>query len=307
VAGRSSRTAPKVAVLMGGPSAEREVSLVSGRECAAALREAGYEVIEVDAGPDLAQRLADIKPDLCFNALHGRWGEDGCVQGLLEWLRLPYTHSGVLASALAMDKSRAKDVFRAAGLPVLESVLAPATEVRSRHVLPPPYVVKPNNEGSSVGVYIVLADANGPARLADDMPETVMVETYAPGRELTCSVMGDRPLAVTEIVTTGWYDYHAKYAPGGSRHVVPADVPGEIAAACRDYSLRAHRALGCRGLSRSDFRWDEARGLAGLYILETNTQPGMTPTSLSPEQARHEGIGFADFCRWIAEDASCNR
>ena len=292
---------------MGGLSAEREVSLVSGRGCALALREAGYEVVEVDAGHDLALRLAEIRPDVCFNALHGRWGEDGCVQGLLEWLNIPYTHSGVLASSLAMDKTRAKDVFRAAGLPVVESLLAPAAEVRARHVMALPYVVKPNNEGSSVGVYIVPEGANSPPKLAGDMPETVMVETYVPGRELTCSILGDRAFLVTEIVTEGWYDYHAKYSTGGSRHVVPADVPAEITAACRDYSLRAHRALGCRGLSRADFRWDDARGLAGLYILETNTQPGMTPTSLSPEQAAAEGMSFADLCRWLVEDASCNR
>ena len=292
---------------MGGLSAEREVSLVSGRGCALALREAGYEVVEVDAGHDLALRLAEIRPDVCFNALHGRWGEDGCVQGLLEWLNIPYTHSGVLASSLAMDKTRAKDVFRAAGLPVVESLLAPAAEVRARHVMALPYVVKPNNEGSSVGVYIVPEGANSPPKLAGDMPETVMVETYVPGRELTCSILGDRAFLVTEIVTEGWYDYHAKYSTGGSRHVVPADVPAEITAACRDYSLRAHRALGCRGLSRADFRWDDRRGLAGLYILETNTQPGMTPTSLSPEQAAAEGMSFADLCRWLVEDASCNR
>lgn len=307
VAGRSSRQAPKVAVLMGGLSAEREVSLVSGRGCAQALREAGYEVVEVDAGRDLVARLCEIAPDVCFNALHGRWGEDGCVQGLLEWLAVPYTHSGVLASALAMDKARAKDVYRAQGIPVAASLIADVDEVRARHVMAPPYVVKPNNEGSSVGIYIVHEAANGPPVLAPDMPARVMVEEYVPGRELTVSVLGDRALSVTEIVTDGWYDYHAKYAPGGSRHVCPAVLPDEIGAACRDHALRAHRALGCRGLSRSDFRWDEARGLAGLYILETNTQPGMTPTSLSPEQAAAEGMSFADLCAWLVEDASCNR
>ncbi len=292
---------------MGGPSAEREVSLVSGRECAAALREAGYEVVEVDAGPDLAARLTDLKPDLCFNALHGRWGEDGCVQGLLEWLRIPYTHSGVLASALAMDKTRAKDAFRAAGLPVAASVIAPTEDVRARHVMAPPYVVKPNAEGSSVGIYIVPAGTNGPPQLGPDLPATMMVEAYVAGRELTVSVLGDRALGVTEILTDGWYDYHAKYAPGGSRHVIPADIPAAITAACLDFALRAHAALGCRGLSRTDFRWDDTQGMAGLFLLETNTQPGMTPTSLSPEQARAEGMSFPDLCRWIAEDASCDR
>ena len=303
----SSRTPPKVAVIMGGPSAEREVSLSTGRECAAALREAGLDVTEVDAGRDLVARLTDLAPDVVFNALHGRWGEDGCVQGLLEWMGLPYTHSGVLASALAMDKQRSKAAFADAGLPVVESLIAPAEEVRARHVMPPPYVVKPNNEGSSVGVYIVHEAADAPPRLSDEMPDQVMVEAYAPGRELTASVMGDRALTVTDILTDGWYDYDAKYSVGGSRHVVPAQVPDEIFAACMDYALRAHEVLGCRGLSRTDFRWDEARGLDGLVVLELNTQPGMTPTSLSPEQAQAEGISFPDLCRWLVEDASCNR
>ena len=306
MAGSSGRTSPRVAVLLGGLSAEREVSLSSGRECAKALREAGFEVVEVDCGPDLPARLAEAKPDVCFNALHGRWGEDGCVQGLLEWLRIPYTHSGVLASALAMDKARAKDAYRAAGLPVVDSVIASREAVEAGHVLPPPYVVKPNNEGSSVGVYIVREGANAP-RLAATMPAEVMVETYVPGRELTVTVMGDRALCVTDIITNGWYDYDAKYAPGGSRHELPARLPDEITAACLDYALRAHRALGCRGVSRTDFRWDEARGLAGLVLLETNTQPGMTPTSLAPEQAAYKGFSFPELCRWMVEDASCNR
>jgi len=291
---------------MGGPSAEREVSLVTGRECARALRDEGFEVVEVDAGPDLALRLADIRPDVCFNALHGRWGEDGCVQGLLEWLGIPYTHSGVLASALAMDKQKTKDLYRAAGLPIVESVLATREAVEAGHVLPPPYVVKPYNEGSSVGVSIVREGQNAP-RLSAEMPDVVMVEAYAPGREMTTTVVGDHALTVTDILTDGWYDYDAKYKTGGSRHVVPAEIPPEIFAACMEYALRAHVALGCRGVSRTDFRWDEARGLAGLILLETNTQPGMTPTSLSPEQAHATGLGFGQLCRWMVEDASCNR
>ena len=306
MAGGSGRSVPLVAVLKGGLSAEREVSLVSGRECAKALREAGYEVVEVDCGLDLAARLADISPDVCFNALHGRWGEDGCVQGMLEWMRLPYTHSGVLASSLAMDKQKAKEAYRAAGLPIVESVVVPREAVEAGHVMPAPYVVKPVAEGSSVGVYIVREGANAP-RMAAEMPAQVMVEAYVPGRELTVSVLGDRALCVTDIITDGWYDYDAKYKPGGSRHVVPAELPQEITEACLDYALRAHRALGCRGLSRTDFRWDEARGLAGLILLETNTQPGMTPTSLSPEHAAQVGMSFADLCRWIVEDASCDR
>lgn len=304
----SSRTNPTVAVLMGGPSAEREVSLDSGRACAAALREhGGYNVVEVDAGPDVYVVLTDLKPDAALNCLHGRWGEDGCVQGILEWLHIPYTHSGVLASAMAMDKQRSKDVFRAAGLPVVDSIIVPADQVRGGHVMVPPYVVKPNNEGSSVGVYLVADKSNGPPQLADDMPDMVMVEAYAPGRELTTTVVDDRALTVTDIITTGWYDYDAKYKEGGSRHVVPADIPQEIFDMCLDYALRAHRALGCRGLSRTDFRWDETRGAEGLILLETNTQPGMTGTSLTPEQARATGMSFPDLCAWMVEDASCAR
>ena len=281
----------------------------SGRECAVALRQAGFDVIEIELGTgrggDIVARLTDAAPDVVFNALHGRFGEDGCVQGVLEWMGLPYTHSGVLASALAMDKTRAKDAFRAAGLPVVESVIADADEVRARHVIPAPYVVKPNDEGSSVGVYIVHDGANQPPQLSPDMPARVMVETYAPGRELTTAVMGDRALGVTEIITSGWYDYAAKYSVGGSRHVIPADIPAEITAACLDYAVRAHQALDCRGLSRTDFRWDDTRGLDGLILLEVNTQPGMTPTSLAPEQAAYAGIGFPELMRWMVEDALC--
>ncbi|MEM7498381.1 MAG: D-alanine--D-alanine ligase [Pseudomonadota bacterium] len=304
----SSRTSPRVAVLKGGRSAEREVSLVSGAACAAALRSAGHEVMEIDAGVDLAARLAAARPDVVFNALHGRWGEDGCVQGLLEWLGLAYTHSGILASALAMDKERAKQVFAAHGLPVAPGVVVSKAEAAAGHPMEPPYVIKPVNEGSSVGVYLVMENANGPAQLADDAPEALMVERFVPGRELTVSVLGDRALAVTDIVAAaGWYDYHAKYAEGGSHHVVPAEIPEHVSEACLAHALTAHRALGCRGLSRTDFRWDDAKGLDGLVVLETNTQPGMTPTSLSPEQAAHCGMSFAALCTWLVEDASCGR
>jgi D-alanine-D-alanine ligase len=306
MAGSHGKAPATIAVLMGGPSSEREVSLSSGRECATALRQAGYQVVEVDCGPDLAARLQDINPDVAFNALHGRWGEDGAVQGILEWLRIPYTHSGILASALAMDKARSKEVFAQAGIPVAQSVLAAREAVEAAHILPPPYVVKPNNEGSSVGVYIVHPGSNAP-RLAQTMPEVVMVESYIAGRELTVAVMGDRALCVTDIITDGWYDYDSKYKAGGSRHELPADLPAEITAACLDYALRAHNALGCRGLSRSDFRWDDALGLAGLILLEVNTQPGMTPTSLAPEQAAHCGFTFPQLVDWMVKDASCNR
>jgi len=303
----SGRTTPKVAVLMGGPSAEREVSLVSGRECAKALREEGYDVTELDAGQDIAERLRALAPDVVFNALHGRWGEDGCVQGILEWLHIPYTHSGILASSLAMDKERTKNVYRAHGLPVVPSLLASKADVSAGHVMAPPYVVKPYNEGSSVGVYIVQEAANGPPKLDENMPETVMVEAYAAGRELTTTVMGDQALTVTEIITEGWYDYDAKYTEGGSRHVCPADIPQDIFDLCMEYAVTAHQALGCRGVSRTDYRWDEARGAEGLVLLETNTQPGMTPTSLSPEQARAVGMSFGALCAWMVEDASCLR
>ena len=304
----SSRAFHRVVVLKGGPSAEREVSLVSGAECAGALRRVGYEVIEIDAGADLAARLSDAKPEVVFNALHGRWGEDGCVQGMLEWMKIPYTHSGVLASSLAMDKQRTKAAYEAAGLPVADGLLASREDVVSGHPMTPPYVVKPYNEGSSVGIYIVQEGANGPARLPADAPETLLVEQYIPGREMTTAVMGDRAMAVTDIIAeTGWYDYHAKYSAGGSRHVVDEGIPEDIKAACKDYALHAHQALGCRGVSRTDFRWDEAKGLDGLILLETNTQPGMTPTSLAPEQAAHLGISFEDLCHWLVEDASCGR
>ncbi|MBT0956244.1 D-alanine--D-alanine ligase [Alphaproteobacteria bacterium KMM 3653] len=303
----SGGTHPKIAVLMGGPSAERLVSLSTGAECAKALRSEGFDVIEVDAGPDLAERLKEIAPDVAFNALHGRWGEDGCVQGILEWLRIPYTHSGVLASALAMDKEKTKAAYRGAGLPIVESRIVSREDATAAHAMPPPYVVKPNNEGSSVGVYLVNDQAEGPPKLSSDMPDKVMVEAFAPGRELTTTVMGDRPLCVTDILTDGWYDYDAKYVEGGSSHVLPAEIPDDITEACLNFAMRAHNVLGCRGVSRTDFRWDESRGLEGLILLETNTQPGMTPTSLTPEQAAHMGIGFGALCRWMVEDASCDR
>ena len=305
---------PRVAVLAGGLSAERDVSLSSARECAAALREAGYEVTEIDAGRDLPARLAAMQaegPFTVFNALHGRFGEDGTVQGLLEWMGVPYTHSGVLASALAMDKARAKEVLAFAGLPVAAHVIAAKDEIAAAHAMEPPYVVKPVDEGSSVGVYIVPAGANRPPALSPEMPERLMVEAYAEGRELTVSVMGppggERALGVTDILTDGWYDYDAKYAVGGSRHVIPADIPDAIADRMMDMAVTAHRALGCRGVSRTDFRWNETKGEGGIVVLETNTQPGMTPTSLTPEQAAHAGMTFPELCAWLVEDASCGR
>ena len=303
----SSRTNPQVVVLMGGFSFEREVSLTSGRECAAALRGEGFDVSELDAGSDLVLRLMELSPDVVFNALHGRWGEDGCVQGILEWMGLPYTHSGVLSSALAMDKQKSKHAYAAAGLPVVHSVIVPKEDVMARHVMAAPYVVKPNNEGSSCGIYFVQENTTGAPRLGNELPDKLMVEQYVKGRELTTTVMGRRALGVTEILTDGWYDYDAKYKAGGSRHEIPANIPEEITDACLNFALKAHEVLGCRGVSRTDFRWDHEKGLAGLILLETNTQPGMTPTSLSPEQAVVNGISFGAFCRWMVEDASCHR
>ncbi len=302
----------RIAVLKGGWSPEREVSLVSGVAAAKALREAGYDAYEIDVDRDLAARLSEAKPDAAFNALHGQWGEDGCVQGLLEIMGIPYTHSGVLASSLAMDKQRAKAVFEDANIPSPHGVIVSRAEAAGGKVMPAPYVVKPNAQGSSVGVFIVReGDNRPPAELTAKewaLGEDVLVEKFIPGRELTVSVMGDRALCVTEITTSlAFYDYEAKYAAGGSKHVLPADVPADITERCLDLALRAHQSLGCRGLSRSDFRYDENADGEQLFCLEVNTQPGLTPTSLSPEQAAHLGISFPQLCAWMVEDASCQR
>ena len=295
-----------VAVLMGGLSPEREVSLVSGAACADALERLGAKVSRVDAGRDIAAVLTNLKPEVCFNALHGEWGEDGCVQGVLETLGIPYTHSGVLASALAMDKAKAKAVLAAAGVVVPGGGLFNRHEAARQHVMAPPYVVKPNAQGSSVGVFLVFEGANTPPQELGQpgwtFGEEVMIEPYIAGKELAVAVMCDRALTVTEIVPrTGFYDYDAKYADGGSSHVVPAQMP----AAAFDRALRmaeaAHAALGCQGVTRSDFRYDDINDL--LVLLEVNTQPGMTPTSLVPEQAAHTGVSFDDLVLWITEDA----
>jgi len=303
----------KVAVLLGGFSAEREVSLSSGAGCAKALREEGFEVIEIDPkASDLAAQLNAAKPDVVFNALHGRWGEDGCVQGLLELLRIPYTHSGVLASALAMHKQRTKDIYAAAGLPVVKSIVVDRRAAAAQHLMEPPYVVKPVNEGSSVGVFIIRKGDNRPpealGREEWNLSSEMMVEEYVPGRELTVAVMGGKALGVTEI-TTGleFYDYEAKYSEGGSIHILPAKVPEAIAKEAMRLAEAAHAALGCRGVSRTDLRFDDAGPKPRLVLLETNTQPGMTPTSLVPEQAAYTGMSYGKLCRWIVEDASCDR
>jgi len=302
----------RVALLHGGRSAEREVSLVSGEACAKALHALGHEVVMVDPKEGVPAMLAKLepRPDVVFNALHGHFGEDGCVQGLLELLELPYSHSGVLASALAMDKIMAKEIYARHGLPVAESVVASRDAVIAEDVMERPYVVKPVAEGSSVGVEIILAGTNAVILDEKSWPygDEVMVERYVPGRELTVAVMGDRALAVTEIrPLEGFYDYKAKYTSGVADHLIPAPIEPEIEAAVKAMAVTAHKALGCEGVSRSDFRWDSEKGAAGIVILETNTQPGMTPMSLVPEQAQHIGISFNELVDWMLEDALCRR
>jgi D-alanine-D-alanine ligase len=302
-----------VAVLMGGWSAERDVSLRSGRACAEALVRQGYRVTRIDVGRDIATLLTTIKPDVAFNVLHGRPGEDGTLQGMLEILAIPYTHSGVLSSALAMQKDVAKDLFRAASVPVPEGFVASRFDVAREHVMAPPYVVKPVSEGSSVGVFIVTAEHSHPPQELQrpDWPygDRVVVEKYIPGKELTCAVMGEEALGVIEIVpTVRFYDYESKYAPGGSKHLLPAPISPFVYQQVRRLALAAHGALGCRGVSRADFRYDDrAVGTGGLFCLEVNTQPGMTETSLVPELAAHAGITFDELVRWMIEDASLNR
>ena len=300
----------RVAVIYGGWSSERDVSLTSGKQMAKAARSAGYDVVEIDAGRNLASQLADARPDVVLNGLHGPWGEDGCVQGVLEVLGLPYSHSGVLASALAMDKLKSKAVFREAGIPIAEDRQVTRAEAAAAHPLKPPYVIKPVAEGSSFGVLIVREGANGPAQELTGpnwrYGDHLMAEEYIPGRELTVAVLGDRALAVTEITTLrDYYDFDAKYEAGGSQHVIPAVLPAHVTEAAMKFALKAHQALGCRGATRSDFRYDDKRDR--LVILETNTQPGMTPTSLVPEQAAFVGMSFEQLVAWMIEDASCQR
>ena len=300
----------RVAVVYGGWSSERPVSLSSGKEMVQGARNAGYDVIGIDATRDLAKQLQDAAPDVILNGLHGPWGEDGTVQGLFEILDIPYSHSGVLASALAMDKIKSKRMFADVGLDVAEDVAVTREEAARSHPLEPPYVIKPVQEGSSFGIVFVREGANGPAHEIgrSDWPygDELMAEEFVPGRELTVAVLGDRSLAVTEITTLReFYDFDAKYTDGGSRHVIPADLPDEITQMALDAALKAHQVLGCRGVSRSDFRYDEAA--SRLVILETNTQPGMTPFSLVPEQAAYCGISFSELMAWMIEDASCRR
>ena len=303
-----------VAVLMGGWVNERPVSLASGNGCADALEEAGYSVTRVDVDRNIASVLTDLKPDVVFNALHGPFGEDGCIQGILEVLNIPYTHSGVMASGLAMNKIKAKAVMAAAGVPVTEHKVVDRREIGREHPMEPPYVLKPINEGSSFGVLIVKEDQELPPQelTRDDWPypDVLMCEKYIAGRELTCAVMGGKALGVIDIVPQGqvFYDFDAKYADGGSKHILPAKISPIVYQTVQTLAAEAHQALGCRGVSRADFRFDECEdGSGNLICLEVNTQPGMTPTSLVPEMAAHEGMSFKDLVTWIVEDASCCR
>src|SRR5665647_499148 len=302
-----------VAVLMGGWSAEREVSLNSGKACADAAERAGYRVTRVDVTRDIARVLYDLKPDAALNVLHGRPGEDGALQGLLEIIGVPYSHSGVMASSVAMQKDIAKTVLKAAGVPVPGGLVANRLEVAKAHLLPPPHVIKPLAEGSSVGVFIVRADhAHPPQELMRHdwkFGERGLVEPFITGKELTCAVVAEKATGVIEIVAnTEFYDYEAKYAPGGSTHLLPAPVSAEVYAACQRLALEAHHALGCRGVTRADFRYDDSKpGIAGLACLEVNTQPGMTETSLVPELAAHAGMTFEQLVSWMIEDASLGR
>ncbi|GBR14359.1 D-alanine--D-alanine ligase [Gluconobacter frateurii] len=299
----------KVAVLYGGTSSERPVSLVSGEAAISALREKGHDVTPVDVGSDIAVTIQALKaaaPDVVFNALHGPKGEDGAIQGVLEWLNLPYTHSGIRASAVAMDKGATRILLAAAGLPVAEGRVVTVAELAEADPLPVPYVIKPVAEGSSVGVEIIRAGDNRRAEIARAwrFGKEALVESFIPGRELTAGVMGDHALAVTDILpaeTAAFYDFEAKYKAGGSCHVVPADLPADVTKRALDYALRAHQTLGCAGASRTDFRYDDETDT--LIILEVNTQPGMTPTSLLPEQAAYCGISYPDLCDWMVREA----
>jgi D-alanine-D-alanine ligase len=300
-----SETNIKLALIKGGWSAEREVSLNTGQECATALRKLGYNVIEINAVSNLLNDLESIKPDLIFNCLHGRWGEDGVIQACFEWLGIPYTHSGVLASALAMDKQKSRHIFKSIGLPIATGFVIKSEDLQCSHPMTVPYVIKPRNEGSSVGVHIIHDVSEKVNNFSEKLPEYVLIEEFVPGRELTVTVMGNNTLE--EIESPTWYDFNAKYSVGGSKHITPAKIPLDVKEACFDYALKAYNVLGCKGVARIDFRWNCTLGVNGLVVLELNTQPGMTKTSLVPEQAKACDISFEDLCRWIVEDASCDR
>ena len=308
----SSRATQRVVVLKGGLSLEKEISLLSGSCCAAALRELDkYEVLELVADRSVAKILEDLSPDIVFNALHGRWGEDGCIQGLLEWLKIPYTHSGILASSICMNKEKTKLAYSLANLPSPKSVSNSISETSCEALQNSTYVIKPINEGSSLGIKFISKGSNDVPVSDNEFHKRFMIEQFIPGKDLTVTVVGSgnasKALAVTDIVTDGWYDYHSKYSPGESIHVLPADIPKEIRDLCLTFATKAHQKLGCRGISRTDFRWDQTKGEDGIFLLETNNQPGMTPTSLAPEQALFCGITVSELCSRLVKDASCNR
>ena len=302
-----SKNSTKIGLVMGGSSAERKVSINTGKQCFAALQSLGHDVFKIRLGRNFISDLKEKNPDMIFNALHGHWGEDGTIQGCLEWLRIPYTHSGVLASALAMNKQKSREIFKFNGLPVAEGFIIKSDEIIKSHPMNVPYVIKPNNEGSSVGVHIIRDITEKINIRSENLPKVVLIEEFIPGRELTVTIMGSRALEVTEIKTSSWYDFKAKYDQGGSTHITPAEIPSNVRKACMEIALKAHKSLGCRGVTRADFRWNETLGVSGLVILEINTQPGMTKTSLVPEQAAACDISFESLCQWIVEDASCNR
>ncbi|MEJ8560572.1 D-alanine--D-alanine ligase [Yoonia sp. GPGPB17] len=297
----------KVAVLSGGMSLERDISLAAGKSCTEALQSLGYDAYEVDAATDLTYVLAEQKPDAVFNALHGRWGEDGCLQGLLEWLRIPYTHSGVLASALAMDKQRCKLAYAAAGVPSPASIMVNRKDIMAEHVIPRPYIVKPHNEGSSLGGYYLVDVGDMPADISETDRGNFMVEEFIPGHELTATVLGDRVLGVSEFDIGKWYDFNSKYALSASNRILPARLPKDIYDRCCELAQLAHDVIGCRGISRTDFRWDESKGEDGIFALETNTQPGLRPNSNAGEQAAYAGISFPELCDILIKDASLDR
>ena len=298
----------RVAILKGGNSVEREVSLSTGQSCSKALIRLGYNVKSIDTKENFIDELIKFKPDVVFNALHGKYGEDGIIQGLLETLKIPYTHSGVQASSIAMDKNLAKICFKDAGIPVVEHIILDKSFSLENIPFKLPYVIKPLAGGSSVDVKI-LKNANDwqPIKNSGNKDKRYLVEPYIPGRELTVATLDNKPLIVTDIISDNWYNYDAKYKIGASKHIIPAKIPVNIEKLCLDYALIAHDKLGCRGVTRTDFRWNEKLGSKGLFILELNTQPGMTPTSLVPEQANFIGMSFEDLCDWLIKDASIDK
>ncbi len=297
----------KVAVISGGMSLERDISIAAGDACALALQELGHDVHKLDAADNLPKALESVEPDIVFNALHGRWGEDGCVQGMLEWMRLPYTHSGVLASALAMDKQKTKAAYSDAGIPSPVSKMFPREQIMREHVLDRPYIVKPHNEGSSLGGYYLVDRDDSPADIKEQDRDTFMAEVFIPGRELTATVLGEKAIGVSEFDIGKWYDFDSKYTMSATNRILPANLPSDIYNRCLELAEKAHSVLGCRSISRTDFRWNEELGIDGIFALETNTQPGLRPNSNAGEQAAYAGYSFVELCEFLLSDASLDR